>query len=72
MLIERADGTTQEALKEAVMLKAGDRVRIHTGGGGGYGDPRRRDRDKVRTDVVRGYVSPQAAKQVYGFDEGGS
>ena len=27
------------------MLKAGDRVRIHTGGGGGYGDPKLRDRD---------------------------
>jgi N-methylhydantoinase B len=72
VLIEFADGTTQEALKEAVMLKAGDRVRIHTGGGGGYGDPRRRDRDKVRTDLARGYVSAQAATQVYGLDEGGS
>ncbi len=50
VLIERADGTTQVALKEAVMLKAGDRVRIHTGGGGGFGDPRRRDRDRVRAD----------------------
>ncbi len=69
VLIEFADGTTQEALKEAVMLKAGDRVRIRTGGGGGYGDPRRRDRAKVRTDVARGYVSAQAAKQVYGLDE---
>ena len=39
VLIERADGTTQVALKEAVMLNAGDRVRIRTGGGGGYGDP---------------------------------
>jgi Hydantoinase B/oxoprolinase len=45
VLIEFADGTTQEALKEAVMLKAGDRVRIHTGGGG-YGDPRRRSRER--------------------------
>ena len=34
-----------------MMLDAGDRVSIQTGGGGGYGDPRRRDRDRVRTDV---------------------
>jgi N-methylhydantoinase B len=68
-LIERADGTTQAALKEVVMLSAGDRVRIHTGGGGGYGDPRRRDRERVRTDVMRGYVSPHAAREIYGFDE---
>ena len=68
VLIERADGTTQVALKETLMLKAGDRVRIHTGGGGGYGDPKRRDRERVRTDVMRGYVSPEAAREVYGLD----
>ena len=50
------------------MLKAGDRVRIWTGGGGGYGDPKRRDRERVRTDVMRGYVSPEAARKVYGLD----
>jgi N-methylhydantoinase B len=68
-LIERTDGTTQPALKEVVMLNAGDRVRIRTGGGGGFGDPLRRDRDRVRTDVMRGYVSPQAARDVYGLAE---
>ena len=72
VLIERADGTTQVALKEALMLAAGDRVRIHTGGGGGYGDPRQRDRDCVRADLMRGYVSQQAASEVYGFDAGSS
>jgi N-methylhydantoinase B len=69
VLIERADGTTQVALKEAVMLKAGDRVRIRTGGGGGYGDPMRRDRERVRADIKRGYVSPQAARDIYGLNE---
>ena len=68
VLIERTDGTTQVALKETVMLNAGDRVRIRTGGGGGYGDPQRRDRERVRTDVMRGYVSPEAAREVYGLD----
>jgi N-methylhydantoinase B len=69
VLIERADGTMQVALKEAVMLEAGDRVRIRTGGGGGYGDPRRRDRDHIRNDVMRGYVSPDAARDIYGLIE---
>jgi N-methylhydantoinase B/oxoprolinase/acetone carboxylase alpha subunit len=36
-IIERADGTTQNVLKDVVMLGVGDRVRTHTGGGGGYG-----------------------------------
>ena len=65
-LIERADGTTQAALKEVVMLNAGDRVRVHSGGGGGYGDPKRRARDRVRTDVMRGYVTKEAAREIYG------
>jgi N-methylhydantoinase B len=70
-LIERADGTTQGALKDVVMLKAGDRVRIQTGGGGGYGDPKQRDRERVRTDLRRGYISMAAAREVYGFDQSG-
>jgi N-methylhydantoinase B len=71
VLIEHADGTTRSALKEAVMLEAGDRVRIHSGGGGGFGDPRLRSRERVRTDVLRGYVSREAALSVYAFDEAG-
>jgi N-methylhydantoinase B len=69
VLIERADGTTQEALKETLMLNAGDRVRIRTGGGGGFGDPRKRDRARVHTDVMRGYVSAEAARNVYSLND---
>jgi N-methylhydantoinase B len=69
VLVEAADGSTREALKEAVMLKTGDRVRIHTGGGGGYGDPRRRSADKIRADLRSGYISPQAARKVYGWSD---
>jgi N-methylhydantoinase B len=65
-LIERGDGTAQRALKEVVMLNAGDRVCVHTGGGGGYGDPKTRDRERVRIDVMRGYVSEKAAADFYG------
>ena len=69
VLIERADGTTQVALKETLMLNAGDRVRIRTGGGGGFGDPRQRDRARVRTDVMRGYVSAEAARDIYNLND---
>jgi N-methylhydantoinase B len=67
--IQAADGTTRHALKDAVQLKAGDRIRIDTGGGGGFGDPRLRDRDKVREDVRKGFVSREAALRVYGLSE---
>jgi N-methylhydantoinase B len=67
-IIERTDGTTQSALKDVVNLNAGDRVRVHTGGGGGYGDPKRRDRDRVRNDLRRGYISAGAAREIYGLE----
>ena len=46
----------------------GDRVTLLTAGGGGHGDPRRRDPAAVREDVAEGYVSPAAAREVYGVD----
>jgi N-methylhydantoinase B len=46
-------------------IRAGDRARNMTGGGGGYGDPARRDPVSVLEDVKEGYVSLEAARQVY-------
>ena len=36
------------------------------GGGGGYGNPLERDIEKVRRDVINGYVSVEHAKYDYG------
>ena len=54
-------------------LQAGDRVRMATGGGGGYGDPRERPVELVQRDVIRGFVSPESARDDYGvvFDADG-
>jgi N-methylhydantoinase B len=35
-------------------------------GGGGYGSPFERDPEKVRWDVVEGYITPEAAEKDYG------
>jgi N-methylhydantoinase B len=47
-------------------LQAGDRVEVMTGGGGGYGAPMERPVESVRQDVVRGYISREAAARHYG------
>jgi N-methylhydantoinase B len=54
-------------------LQAGDRVRMSTGGGGGYGDPRERPVELVERDVLRGIVSRESAERDYGvvFDADG-
>jgi N-methylhydantoinase B len=51
---------------ENYVLEAGDRVRVATGGGGGYGPPTERPVERVQRDVVRGYVSREKARQDYG------
>ena len=47
-------------------LKQDDRIAFALGGGGGWGDPRERDPELVRQDVVREYVSREAAAGDYG------
>ena len=46
-------------------LQKGDLLRVLTAGGGGWGDPYERDEERVRMDVVRGLVSPEAAAEQY-------
>jgi N-methylhydantoinase B len=48
-------------------LATGDRLVVKYPGGGGYGDPRERDPERVRQDVEFGYVSAEAARQLYGW-----
>ncbi|MFC7657874.1 hypothetical protein ACFQV8_17585 [Pseudonocardia benzenivorans] len=47
-------------------MKKGDIVRITTPGGGGWGDPLKRDPEAVRLDVHRALVSPESARDDYG------
>jgi len=47
-------------------IAAGERVRIMTGGGGGFGPAAERDAGAVRRDVSEGYVTPEAARRDYG------
>ena len=47
-------------------LQAGDILDISSGGGGGYGDPLKRDVEKVEWDVLNGYISPEKTEKAYG------
>jgi len=38
------------------------------GGGGGYGNPTKRDRVKLEQEIRDGLISPHAARTVYGAD----
>ena len=49
-----------------IHITRGQRVRLETPGGGGYGDPARRDPAAVARDVSLGYVTEEAARERYG------
>ena len=46
-------------------LHAGERFMLQSAGGGGYGDPGKRDRAALARDMAEGYVSAQAAARDY-------
>src|ERR1700733_1334682 len=48
------------------MLKTGDAFRLRSGGGGGYGSPLDRPATDVAADAEQGYISLEAAKELYG------
>jgi N-methylhydantoinase B len=46
-------------------LKAGEKFLLECAGGGGYGDPGRRDADALAEDIAEGRVTANAAERVY-------
>ncbi|MDE0388317.1 MAG: hydantoinase B/oxoprolinase family protein, partial [Rhodospirillales bacterium] len=43
-----------------------DVIRVVTGNGGGFGNPKRRDPARVRRDIRNGLISAERAREVYG------
>lgn len=54
--------------KTRVNLSPYDVVNVFLPGGGGYGDPFERDPEAVLADVVDRYISPSAARELYGVE----
>ncbi len=65
--IEKPDGV-REMLPSKVTrsVEPGTRIVLRTAGGGGYGDPKRRDPQKVGQDVREGFIDIQRARERYG------
>lgn len=70
--ILREDGSIERHhMCTAVRAKKGEVFRLTTATGGGYGDPRRRDRQKVLQDLKNGYITREQAERDYGFSDPG-
>jgi N-methylhydantoinase B len=59
-------GTVSPSKFTNIVLTEGDEVLIASPGGGGYGEARKRDRERVAEDVQQGFVSASAARDIYG------
>jgi N-methylhydantoinase B len=56
--------------KGVITVDPGDTLIFETPGGGGMGDPTSRDRDLVRRDLAEGFIGGDAARSIYGLDDG--
>ncbi|MEP3637411.1 MAG: hydantoinase B/oxoprolinase family protein [Paracoccaceae bacterium] len=65
--VELADGTELRS-KGRQLVKNGQRLKLSLPGGGGYGDAKKRARDDIAADIRAGLVTPEQAKNDYGFE----
>ena len=67
--MRKKDGTLTlyNSGKVNMRLDAGEAYVLHSGGGGGFGDPKKRDKAAVLRDLRLGYISKETARKVYGL-----
>ncbi|MCB1384116.1 MAG: hydantoinase B/oxoprolinase family protein [Notoacmeibacter sp.] len=58
--------------EQDIAMAPGDRVRVRTPGGGGYGDPKQRDPALVAEDVRLGRYTAEEAREKFGWTSQGS
>ena len=64
---QAADGARERLPNCAeVWLQPGEMIVSVSAGGGGYGDPRERDPERLRHDIAERWITPKRARDVYG------
>lgn len=63
---KEAFGTACNAKFSGILLRSGDRLRIVTGGGGGFGAPAERDVESIMEDIREGYCTSDHVLTQYG------
>jgi len=70
VVVEHADGTylpPHLSKDQGIRLKADESVRVSTPGGGGYGDPAKRDHALIARDVEQGYYTADEVRRLFGW-----
>ncbi len=63
---DAGQGRRRMARAPTTILRRGDHLSIHTGGGGGYGDPLERPPEEVLEEVRADYITRDEAREQYG------
>jgi N-methylhydantoinase B len=64
----RKDGSEEDyAFVSELTTHTDDVIRVITGNGGGLGDPKERDPKLVAEDIRNGLITPERAREVYGY-----
>ena len=64
----RKDGEREKfSFVSGLTTHTDDVIRVVTGNGGGIGDPKERDRAAIEQDIKNGLITPERAKEVYGY-----
>ncbi len=63
------DDNTPMRVKGKQFVPHGRKVMMAFPGGGGYGNPKDRDHALVKRDLLRGYISVETARDIYGLPE---
>jgi N-methylhydantoinase B len=67
LIVKRNGEILKLPSKCTVQMVDGDSLIVHTPGGGGFGDPKKRSLEKISRDVANGLVSVEAALRNYGI-----
>ncbi|HWV80344.1 MAG TPA: hydantoinase B/oxoprolinase family protein [Hyphomicrobiaceae bacterium] len=65
--VHAVDGKPVHA-KGRIDVAPGSRITVTEAGGGGFGDPRQRDRASIASDLADGFISAHAARTIYGVE----
>lgn len=65
--VKEAYGKRSTSKYANIQFMPGDRIRLRTPGGGGFGAPSERSRADVERDLSEGFISKRAADEVYGL-----
>ncbi len=67
LTVKELYGKVSSSKYSNVQFAPGDRILLVTPGGGGYGDPHARARERVAEDLRAGFISAEAAERLYGY-----